>query len=471
MVVSTMTAVTPKPGIVSFAGILAYSAPVVGCYFFYVPMWSILPGVYAKYYGLSLVSIAAVVLAVRLFDGFSDLVVGVLSDWHRQAGHSRKPWVVVGGIGVVVAGYYLFDPPRSLTPLYYLMWSLAFFAAFAIMDIPHATWGSELSMDYHLRAEVFGLRNIAVRLGNLAFYALPLAPMIGVTEFSPRLLKVAVSIGLAITIAGLLSMIVLAPKPLAYSMRRPDRPALFFRSFLRNKPLLIYSGAYASIGLSGGMWYALIYLYLESYLHLGTKVPIMFVAGSAIGAVSTPLLLRAIRFTNKPFAWAAGVAIYTIQLVATLFIVPGGTWLVPFALIVAANVFFACHDTASLAILGDIADYGRWKFRRDRSATYFAFNTLLFKVGLGVGGGASLGIAGLFGYDATATLHDSWSIIGLKIGLVGIPLLFALVGFALICSLPLNRRRHSTIRRRLESIESRDTRLTVWREWPQEIRP
>lgn len=46
----------------STRGIIAYAAPVTGGYFFYIPMWSILPGIYAKYFGLPLTSIAAVVL-------------------------------------------------------------------------------------------------------------------------------------------------------------------------------------------------------------------------------------------------------------------------------------------------------------------------------------------------------------------------------------------------------------------------
>ena len=54
----------PKPGISkpavennnenSLPKILAYAAPAAGSFFFYTPMWSILPAVYVKHFGLEL---------------------------------------------------------------------------------------------------------------------------------------------------------------------------------------------------------------------------------------------------------------------------------------------------------------------------------------------------------------------------------------------------------------------------------
>lgn len=126
----------PQP--VSFRAVLAYAAPVTGGFFFYILMWSILPGIYANF-GLSLTSIAAVVLFIRIFDGVIDTTIGYLSDWHRSRGGSRKPWVVVGSLGVIVACYFLFQPLQPVTTAYYLIWSMINFLAFTLADIPHCS--------------------------------------------------------------------------------------------------------------------------------------------------------------------------------------------------------------------------------------------------------------------------------------------------------------------------------------------
>jgi Na+/melibiose symporter-like transporter len=150
--------------------VISYAAPVAGSYFFYISMWSVVPGIYGKYFGLKLTSIATVLLVIRLFDGIIDTTTGYLSDLHRSAGGSRKPWVVVGGLGSVIVCYFLYVPPTPATTSYYLLWSMAYFLFFTITEIPHLTWGSELTMDYQKRSNVFGIRNMVGRFSITIFF-------------------------------------------------------------------------------------------------------------------------------------------------------------------------------------------------------------------------------------------------------------------------------------------------------------
>ena len=61
--------------------ILAYPLPYIAMAFLFGPM-AILQGIYAKYFGLSLTTIAAVLLIGRLFDAITDPIIGYLSDRH-----------------------------------------------------------------------------------------------------------------------------------------------------------------------------------------------------------------------------------------------------------------------------------------------------------------------------------------------------------------------------------------------------
>src|SRR5262249_18791556 len=100
---------------------------------------------------------------------------------------------------------------------------------------------------------------------------------------------------------------------------------------------------------------------------------------------------------------------------------------------------------------GDIVDYGKLKFRKDRGATYFGFNTLIFKIGLGVGGGLALAIAGRFGFDPASAAHSDRSIQGLHLGFLVLPLVFAALALFFIHRTPITPQRHRIIQRRLES--------------------
>lgn len=282
--------------------------------------------------------------------------------------------------------YALFNPPPDVTVSYYLVWSLLYFFAFTLSEIPHVTWGSELTFDYQQRAKVFGVRSVAIRLATVAAFGLPLLPLYASSEYTPQVLSDAVWIGAAMLIVGLSWMLLAAPAGVPPAPPAPDSPRLLIRSILRNKPLLLYFTAYAALGIAGGMWYALKFLFLVTYLGLEAQFALILVVATAISALTTPLWLAITRRTSKRSVWLIGIALFVVQCLGSFWATPEGGWLLPFLLVLAVQIFFVCHDTAANSMLGDIIDYGRLKFGRDRGATYFGINTLIFKVGVGVGG-------------------------------------------------------------------------------------
>ena len=69
----------------------AYGAPSFAQAFIHGPAISVLQGIYAKFFGLSLQEIAFVILLSRIFDAVNDPIVGFLSDRYRARHGTRKP--------------------------------------------------------------------------------------------------------------------------------------------------------------------------------------------------------------------------------------------------------------------------------------------------------------------------------------------------------------------------------------------
>ena len=436
---------------ISLSKMLAFAAPATGSWIFYIPMWSILPAIYVKYFGLELSAVATVVLLVRLFDGITDPTVGYLADWHREINGSRKLWVISGGVGAVIACYFLFYPPENVTTGYYLFWSVVYFFMFTVSEVPHMTWGSELTLDYNERANVFGVRYIFTYLGSLAFYAMPLLPFYTTNDYTPEIMQDTLKVGIALTLIGGAWAIFHAPAGLVIRSVKCDSPRLFFQSLRGNNPFLTYCAATALISLAYGMWFGLIYFYLDSYLNLAGKVAIIFMASQIVSMVSSPGWLALIRHTSKAHAWLIGVLVFCAQLICMYFVDQNTTWWLPALLVITAYISFSSNDIAALSTLGDIADYGKLKFQKDRGGTYYAVSSLIFKVGLGVGGGISLSLAGFSGFDPNAASYGEFQILGLQIGFLGLPLLFALVGLLFVIRTPITRHRHQIVQRRIES--------------------
>jgi GPH family glycoside/pentoside/hexuronide:cation symporter len=433
----------------SLANLFAFAVPATGAHFFYVPMWSILPAVYVKHFGLDLAAVATVVLLIRLFDGITDPTIGYLADRHREANGSRKLWVVGGGIGAIFVCYFLFIPPDNVTASYYLGWSVAYFVMLTISEVPHMAWGNELTADYDQRARVFSARYISVYVGGLVFYAIPLLPIYASNDYTPEVLQHAVIIGAVMTLIGAVWAIFYAPEGEITKSTKVDSWKLFSLSLKDNDPFLIYCAATGAMALSYGMWFGLIYFYLDSYLNLTNQIALIFISAKIISMMSTPVWLKLIAVTSKSTTWIIGVVLFCLQLIATLFVGPDtAVWLAP-GLIATAYISFASNDIAALSSLGDIVDYGRLKFHKDRGATYYAVNSLIFKVGLGVGGGIALGCAAYFGFDPQALVQSQSGIAGLKLAFVGLPLLLAVIGIGLISRTPINKNRHSSIRKRM----------------------
>ncbi len=435
----------------SISNMTAYAAPALPRAFLYAPLWIILPAIYVKYFGLELTAVAAVLFYARMFDGITDISIGYLSDRHRITGGSRKLWVLVGGLGVVISCYFLFSPPDTVTATYYLLWSLAFFLAFTLIEVPHLAWGSELTLNYNRRAKVYTIYSMFWGAGATLFYAVPLLPIYESSEFTPEILKDTGYVGSVIMLSFLLWTYFYAPDGIIVKSEKKDTFKLLFHSIIKNKPLLIYFSAYGCFGLSMGMLFGLLYLYLDSYLKCGELLAISFLLGGITGVLCLPLWQKLINKTSKATTWAAGILLFCTIHGCFIFVSPGDTGWIIGILAGASQIGLHCSNTCSAATLGDIIDYGKLKFHQDRGSTYFAVNNLILKLGLGLGGGFSLGLAGLFDFDPSNSTHSASSIIGIQLGFIYLPVLLSLISITLIFLIPITKRRHNIIHRRLAS--------------------
>ena len=77
--------------------LLCFTFPQVGLILLFVPT-TILAGIYAKYFGLSLAELGSITLLARIFDAVTDPLVGYWSDRVRERTGSRKVFIVAGGL-------------------------------------------------------------------------------------------------------------------------------------------------------------------------------------------------------------------------------------------------------------------------------------------------------------------------------------------------------------------------------------
>lgn len=441
----------------------AYALPTVAVSFLMSPI-AILQGVYAKYFGLPLMTIATVLLIARLFDAVTDPIIGYWSDRYYAHKHSRKPFVVAGGVLFVLSSYLLYVPVQlggattstEVSTVYFFVCFLFFFLAWTLFEIPHLAWAGELAADYAKKNEIYTLRALCAYSGSLLFYIVPLLPFFDTTEFTPQTLKWSAVIAGLLMAPMLYYSIKTIPDKCCISLpinNRSRKPRLAVFSIIwRNKPLIGFIAAFVSAGIGIGMWFGVMFIFIDSYLGLGDKFALIYLLSTIAATMSLGGWYQLANRIGKKAAWSLSLLLMSIGIFCTGFLSPSGSnWLLLLLVMIPIISGYAAMAILAPSLLADISDYGMWKFGADHTATYFSLYTLSIKANAAIGGALSLSIAGYYKFDATAAHHSAGSVFGLILGGAWLPPLFVMGALVFVVFTPINARRHALILRRLKA--------------------
>lgn len=133
-------------------------------------------GIYNLGLGVEAWMIGLAVSIPRLWDAFTDPVMGNISDNTRSPWGRRKPYILVGAILTGVLCILMWMPPRSaghgVQFSYFTSISIFFFTAYTVFNIPFGALGFELTTNYDERTIVMGYK---VFFGSLSVFCLPWA--------------------------------------------------------------------------------------------------------------------------------------------------------------------------------------------------------------------------------------------------------------------------------------------------------
>jgi len=450
-----MTAVSRAPDRLHRGVLAAYAAPAFSQALIHGPIGTVIQGVYGTHFGVALASIALVLIVARIFDAVTDPLIGYLSDRYNTRWGHRKPWLVSGSLLAVVACWFLYVPPEEVSAGHFLLWFLLAYLGWTISEIPYRAWLAELSQDYNERIRIATWRTFARYLGFMAFYGIPFLPMFETSEFTPESLRItAILAAVALPLTAIIAVLVV-PRGAQPSREQTISPRRALSAMVHNKPLLYFLMIYAISGLSTGMAYGMLFFFVTGYLGMGPTLALLFFIGAPVGALVMPFWAWLARRIGKQQAWAIAYAASACFLLMHLLVPPGpgNEWL-----LVAVNIGVFAVSSAGVvipaAMLADVVDYGRWKFRGDYAGTYFSVQTMMEKAVEGIGAAAGLAVAGWLGFDPQAAQQTAAGARGLLLAFPVLPAAITLLAVPLIWYFPINKRRQRIIVRRLAQREA-----------------
>ena len=441
-----------------------FALPMLGVYFLIGPL-SLMQGIYATYFGVTLSTMAVVLLTVRLFDAVTDPLIGYISDRQYACSGSRKNFVVSGGILMIFAGYFLFVPadPSSVnastqvSAIYLLVCYFAFYLSATIIVIPHMAWASEISTTAQEKNNIFAWRVAMISIGSLLFYFVPFLPFFETTEFTPQTLEFTALISAFLIVPSLFLCIRAAPKTRGIAgLENPILSTgvathLQLAHILGNKPLLLFLLSFVSYGLSAGTFWALSFIFITSYLDMGAHYALVAVLNMISGLLFIKVWVLVAEKIRRKFVWALGLSLVVIGTLLMVVLEPGegnlSLLLIAYMIVGAGLV---AGEVIAPVILSDIIDYHQWKFKADCCAGIYSLFMLSTKINFAIGGALAFFIAGWYGFDPSVAESSAEAIFGLRLAAIGLPVFFGLIAIIFVLRIPITKHRHNVIRRRLD---------------------
>ena len=416
---------------------------------------SILAGVYAKNFDISLTALGTAMLVARIFDAFTDPLIGYLSDRTRSRLGPRKPWIAAGLLCTVVSTFYYFIPPGSADATYFMIWYMAATLSWTMCQIPILAWQAELSHDYHERSRISTYRVIADRIGRFSFAMLPLLPIFASSRITLEVMESVLWLVLILAPITLVMALWRVPKGTRLQSSADDRFIDFIKTIPRNKPMLMLVAITILGGLADGVFSTTMFLYVDVYLQQAENFPIVLLVGQGFMLLALPVCLMLMRRFGKHPTWAGGTALMMLGCMTLLFTGPGDPLWPVLAVVLMVYAGAAAGNVASVAMLADVVDYDTLKTGHNRGGQYFSLSAMIEKGNFAVGGAIAFYTLDLFGFDVKLTAQSALGDWGMKTTIGILPIVFSACAMTLLIFYPLSERRHNIVRRRLEQRRER----------------
>ncbi len=413
----------------------------------------------------------SVLLIGKIWDAFTDPVMGWLTDKTRSRIGRRLPWMIGGTLPLAIAvslQWYVpglsEDPDKQQMLLfwYYVGIGILMQTMFTVTTVPYYTLTAELTHDYDERTNLNGYRFSFSLAGNIIGLLMAqglFALFAGDSKMQYLSLGLA-SAGLIVLFMGWCIAGVWKPVQAREAERlrtTTSRTIPFFEQIkiaFSHKPFLmvcmIYLFSWLAVQLTGSV----LQLYVMDWMGLERRYfPMVAIAVQGTALLLLPVWSRLSERFGKRRVYMAGSVIWIGAQIGLVSLQPGSNTLM-FILAVLAGVGVSTAYLIPWSMIPDIIELDELNTGQRREGVFYGFMVLLQKIGLAVGLGLSGWLLDLAGYIekteaiADPTQPDS-ALFALRLIVGPVPMVFLILGIITAWRYPITREKHQEILDRL----------------------
>jgi glycoside/pentoside/hexuronide:cation symporter, GPH family len=388
---------------ISFRKKIAYASPAYALAIIGIPVYVYIPKFYTDVVGINIILLGYILFSVRIFDAFTDPVIGYLSDRTRTRFGRRRPYIAMGSVLSALAMICLFNPPRtdpSIETVWFGVFIYALFLFWTIATVPYESLGPEITFDYHERISLFAVRDGFLIAGTLAAAGTPalIHWVLGLSGYpgDERVKFFWISMLYTPLLIGTALWCVITIKEINPRKSKKTGLLLGIRSVFYNRPFVILLVAYTISAIGSNLPATLILFYVQYVLQSDLADFFLFLY-FVTGIAFLPLWIVIARRTGKKFAWILSMAVNSGAFLGVFFLGPGDAFIYG-VLVFFSGIGFGAALAIPSAIQADVIDYDEFLTGERREGQYIGLWSISKKLAAAVGVGTGLSILGMAGY-------------------------------------------------------------------------
>ncbi len=422
----------------------AFTLAVIG-----IPVYVYIPKFYTDALGVPVAAAGVILLAIRLFDAFTDPLIGIISDKAVTRFGRRRPMILTGAILVAASILFLFNPPNLTVTgatAWFVLWVFLLFLSWTIVAVPYESLGPELTFDYKERTSLFAMRDGLLLLGIFAAAA---SPALIKNIFSGRIASggegevffiMSLFYSPLITASALWCVFFVKER-----ISTPRITDIFqgLRYVRMNRPFMILLVSYTISAIGNNLPATLILYYVE-YVLRSNMADFFLLIYFITGIVFLPLWIKISGKYGKKQAWLAAMAINTGAFFGVFFLGAGDT--TPYGVLVfLSGIGFGATLAIPSSIQADVIDYDELMTGERREGQYIGIWSLAKKIAAAAGVGIGLFILGAAGYKPNSEQPEG-VVFTLRLLYALVPCLCNVAAILIALAYPITEDVHSEIK-------------------------
>jgi melibiose permease/lactose/raffinose/galactose permease len=380
--------------------------------------------------------VSTILVLARIFDAFTDIIMGSIVDNTHTRWGQFKPWILGGVLASAIITLLLFTDFGlsggayiAVFTIVYLAWGLSWTAN----DIPYWSLMPALSMDQKQREQISALTKMIATIGSftVVITVIPGTNALGKIFGTTGGWTAYVAIIMVVMIIFQLITVIFVRQPKLVVEQERVTIREIFGVVVKNDQLLwtaiamvLFMTGYSTTSAFGTYYFKYVFGDENMYTSFGAVLGVAQIAGFLIFPLLRKRFSRTVLFTISISMMLLGYVMFFLAPMNIIFIGICG-------LLIFVGTSFIL--VLMLSFITDTIDYGHWKLGRRNTAITFSLQPFINKVGAALGT-EIVAITLIFsGINEAATPADvsSSGITMLKIAMMGLPAVLIALSYVL----------------------------------------